>query len=96
MLIVLFHFFFLISFSQSIVIHTIKDQSENLVYYDSHYTTLGVPPNQTIQSPIVILSKHNFSGDCGFSHETNTSLLQGNIFIFYYYNYNEIIHVIYI
>lgn len=72
----------LIPQSQSIIIY----YDNKIETYTSYYTTLGIPPSYNLQASIVILSRHNFSKDCWFSHETNTTYLKGTLFtlLFHY------------
>lgn len=73
-------FLLFISHSCAILIHMINlsvFENQNLIDFQSHYTTLGLPPNYTLHSSIVILSKHNFSDDCSLSPATNITHLQG-------------------
>lgn len=47
----------------------------------SHYTTLGTPPIQTFQSPVIFLFSNNFSEDCLFLPSTNLSNYKNKIAI---------------
>lgn len=77
-------FTFFLSFSESLVIHTSQNTSDeiNQHYFQSYYTTLGLPStHQILTSSPVLLSRNNFSDDCFFTTTTNISLLNGAIVV---------------
>lgn len=63
------------------MVNMINGSNVIIIELESFYSTLGIPPDETLYSPVTFLSSHNFSDDCWLSSDTNVSNLQGKIAI---------------